>query len=229
MGKLEKLLEFGYCISSSRVRKVIRMIVDRELAVLSENSFYHSDVLYVFVGFTHSGKTYTIRHSKFLSNCFYIESRDIHNKLNKELECLRDDNTIFGRAYDLRQSLSLATRGALHYALRGRGEVVVADSAHLDLFTRQLGRICMYPRHTVIVHVHCAPVINMARAEAADNATPKGEEPPWVDLLTKQRLDYGDIVIPWWQADTIIKNYSDKGTLSLVKGDKKWLQKIQEK
>ncbi|KRT67558.1 MAG: hypothetical protein XU08_C0002G0117 [candidate division WWE3 bacterium CSP1-7] len=146
-------------------------------------------VLVVMVGMSLSGKTTLVDRHPQLRWCWQIRTRDIHNLLNRYLDFLRDDNSVRGRAYWVRQFLTERVREEVLRRALQRGIPIVLDSCHLTR-KKRLARYRLakrYGYHVVIVFVECPWMTLLSRATEADHLSiARGGKRVWKDLIRQQ-------------------------------------------
>jgi predicted kinase len=148
-------------------------------------------IFVMLVGFTHSGKTHLAEHSPLLREMFRINSRHVHELLNKEFDFLQDDNTIEGQAYQLRQELTQEVRLRLFKKALADGQAILSDSANIrkEDRTARLALAKQYNYATVIVWVQCVQSVVLGRLlDSDDAALAQDEQPTWINLYERVQV-----------------------------------------
>ena len=172
---------------SPRTRMIIAAVVQEIVDRMEDCP--REQTLVVMTGMSLSGKTTYVERHRYFKEFGQIRTRDIHDLLNHNLDFLKDDNTVKGRAYWARQLLTEIVREeALRQALR-RGIALVLDSCHLNRKKRddryRLAK--QYGYRVVMVFVDCPWMTLLSRAAAADDrAVTQGGKRVWVDLIRQQ-------------------------------------------
>lgn len=163
-----------------------------EIIMLSLQGRQMKGVFIATVGFTHSGKT---RLAKRLVATFpqlvKLESRIIHEIINKNFAELDDDHTVEGKAYWLRQAITQELRLRAIKELCKKSFWIINDSANLVRKERaeRLSFTQKFGYQTIIIWVKCDEKVLMRRLERSDvNLKKDGKKPTWVDLYKKVQL-----------------------------------------
>jgi predicted kinase len=181
-------LSFLFRLIFPAVRKKIAEIVTSKLTELEKTP--KKKLFVLLVGFSHAGKTTLRKNNQQTSSCFTIETNLIHDQLNKNLEFLRDDKTINGSRYWLRQFFTRLLRKKILTVAFSSGRAILDDSCNLRRIDRyfklQSARKAGYK--TVIVWVHCPKKELLARLKRADlHNIKKRKTPAWYDLYKMQK------------------------------------------
>lgn len=150
--------------------------------------------LVVLVGFSKSGKSTLVTSHPELQQYFRINSDEIHRRLNRRFAELRDNNTVSGDAYWVRQILTGWIRIKILEAAADQGLNIIIDSCNLRRRERQqrlqIGRRRGYV--TILVHVTCdSQTLGQRLLTADDRLAALGRRRTWLDLyLHVQRPRY---------------------------------------
>lgn len=152
--------------------------------------------LFATVGFTHVGKTTAARGliEKF-PGLVNVESNLIHNVVNNAFPELKDDNTVTGSGYWLRNVITDEIRAEMIRNLCQDGWWIINDSSNLTSVERQ-SRIQVpkqFDYRTVLLWLNLPEEVILERLRAADEeAVQQGNKPAWLDLynnVQKPRLE----------------------------------------
>jgi predicted kinase len=185
--QIEGAVRAFFYLRSPKVQRALNEVV-REIR---DGMWNRSErrVLVVMAGMSLSGKTTLVDSHPQLRKCWRIRTRDIHDLLNRKFDFLRDDNSVRGRAYWIRQFLTeVVRREVLHRALQ-QGIAIVLDSCHLTRRERVVRyRLAKrYGYHVVIIFVECPWMTLLSRAIEADNlSVARGGKRVWKDLVKQQ-------------------------------------------
>lgn len=150
--------------------------------------------LVVLVGFSKSGKSTLVTSHPELRQYFRINSDEIHRRLNRRFAELRDNNTVSGDAYWVRQILTGWIRIKILEAAADQGLNIVIDSCNLRHRERQqrlrIGRQRGYA--TTLVYVTCdAKTLCQRLMDADDRLAADDRQRTWLELyLNIQRLRF---------------------------------------
>lgn len=146
----------------------------------------------MMVGFSRSGKsTLSKKILKALPDQFIrIDSDPIHNFLNKTYSVFRDDNTIKGKSYELRQKATKAIHNALSKVLLQNGFSIILDSCNLSREKREkiIDDIRKVNKDikTIIIYNEMPESQLYKNLRKADQRLIKRKaKPAWVDLYEK--------------------------------------------
>jgi predicted kinase len=138
------------------------------------------------LGFTHSGKTYIAKKLiKKFPQLVKIESREIHNTINSIFPELKDDKSVEGEAYWLRQVITQDLREKLIEKLCQNDWWIINDSANLVKEERQkrLKIAKKFKYKTVLVWVMAENKTLVRRIKKSDaKLKAKGEKQVWMNL-----------------------------------------------
>jgi len=176
-----------FYLRSPKVRRVIAE-VEREIRGGMWNR-PEKRTLVVMTGMSLSGKTTLVNSHPQLRKCWQIRTRDIHDLLNRKLDFLRDDNSVRGRAYWVRQFLTETVREKVLRQALQQGIAIVLDSCHLTR-RKRIARYRLakrYGYHVVIIFVECPWMTLLSRATEADHlSVARGGKRVWKDLIKQQ-------------------------------------------
>ena len=152
-------------------------------------------VFIMMVGYSLSGKTTFARKLAKNYPFLIIESRQIHQLINKRFKELQDDDTVSGTGYNLRQELTTKIRQNLLTKLLPQGWPIIADSCHLEFKKRKIILDLARKNHyfTIIIWLKTPEKILLSRLKLADQKRiMQKQKPAWVDLyqkLQKKKFD----------------------------------------
>lgn len=148
---------------------------------------------YIFtVGLSLSGKTWLVKKIKerFPRQFEVIETRAIHDYLNT-MDLWKDDNTVEGKSYELRQKATKAIRKSLIEVFGREGISLIQDSSNLIAKDRAERLAVVKDANpnikSVLIFVNTDKQIVEGRAKKDDALLKKdGYKEAWYDLYLKQ-------------------------------------------
>lgn len=149
---------------------------------------------YLFtVGFSLSGKTWLVNKIKerYPKRFETVETRSIHDFLNT-MEAFKDDNTISGGSYGLRQEATFEIRKGLISLFAKNGINIIQDSCNQVNKDRQerldLVKSVIKDVKTVLIFVNTGINVIEKRADDEDRKLiGQGKPAAWRDLIEKQK------------------------------------------
>lgn len=153
----------------------------------------YKDVLFIMlVGFSKSGKSSLSKKiaRSFSGKITRVDADMIHDFLNESYPIFKDDNTISGNSFEIRQRSTYVIREAMIDVLISHGYSVLLDSCNLSVEKRRerLTRVRKSnPKvKTVIIYNKISRAELYRNLEKADQKNVKnGEKPAWMDLYEK--------------------------------------------
>mgnify|MGYP002396295129 CR=1 FL=1 len=150
--------------------------------------------VYIMVGFSKSGKTSVCKQHPQLAHLPRIESAQIHALLNLHIPDARDDNTVNGSRYWIRQLLTKLMVFRAFIRLSRQNVSFVLDSCHLTKKSRSWiirhARLSGYSTTILFVNCHEDELIRRLNEADSENIL-QGKEPAWLDLYEEvQRLQF---------------------------------------
>ncbi len=150
----------------------------------------------MFTGLSLSGKTWVFKkiEEKFPNRFFPLDSRSLHDYLN-QFEVFKDDNTIEGRAFVMRQEATDSIQRDIVGVIAKHGYCIAHASCNRSEKDRRerLEEVKkLNPEiKTVILYVNTPKEIVLDRAKKEDvRLISLGKSPAWVDLFNKQVETY---------------------------------------
>lgn len=151
----------------------------------------------ITVGYSLSGKTTLIKKLDLVFKSynfpiFYVDTRSIHDYLNKNYQIFQDDNSVNSKNYKLRQDATDGIQQALLKAMLDNGYNVLKDSCNLSLDDRQKQYqiVRKINSEIKIVMIYANPIekdlirnIQKCDTELIENK----KAPVWLDLYEKQK------------------------------------------
>lgn len=198
-----------------------------------------SQVFVMLNGFSKSGKTVLAERicQTFPRTIVRIDSATIHDFLNSKYDIFKDDNSIFGSAFKLRDKSTKALQDAIIDVLVTNGVNVILDACNSKAEKRE--RIINKIKHlspnckTMIISIDVDEVNLLKRLnDLDDESEASGNKRVWVDLYQKvqkpsfsaPKIDEADVVIKYTgsieEYDKITK------TVSEITGIRRLLKKV---
>ncbi len=149
-------------------------------------------IFIMLVGFSQSGKTILSKKilKAFANQFVRIDSNAIHDFLNKTYSIFRDDNTIKGKSYKLRQKTTKVIHDALIKVLLQNRFSIILDSCNLTRERREkiinsVKRVNKDIKTVIIYNKISESQLYKNLRKADQRLIRKRKEPVWVDLYEK--------------------------------------------
>jgi predicted kinase len=146
----------------------------------------------MLVGFSLSGKSNLAKKIQENSPGKFtkIDSNSIHDFLNKTYSVFQDDNTIYGKSFELRQRTTKAIHNALLSTLFQEGYSVILDSCNLarerrDKIITKIKKINKNIATIVLYNQIPEEQLHKNLRKADQRNLERGKKPVWVDLYEK--------------------------------------------
>lgn len=176
------LLSLRYLLNK-KTRIIFNKSVHEIFTVATDRAVDRKKYLIILIGYTCTGKSYIKKRISTLSLGYQVESAEIHKVLNQDFVYLQDGFEPSGKAYWLRQFLTLWVRCCVFWRLRSSSYSSVSDSANLSLIVRLVMKWVFEPKKTIICEVVCDEVTRKNRAAMLDAKAGKAY---YLPLLNKQ-------------------------------------------
>lgn len=201
--KADYLLSFYILFKNyPQILKIVSILSDRE-----QQDSAAKRHIYLMVGFSKSGKTTLCTTDPTLRHLPRLGTNHIHALLKTYIPETRDDNTVTGQKYWIRQILTKATLGISFLDLVRRRKSFIVDSCHLfKKFRALIIRVARLAHYQVtIYHVTCHEDELIRRLNEADSKEiAEGRDPTWMKLYIEVQKPHFEPPTPT-EADALIE------------------------